>query len=518
MREIEYVVGAPEVDNIERAFQASRRVILVLTPEWLAGKLATFEEILLRSSDPSAERRSMLPLLLKPCELPRSVAALKLEISDFTVEKNWERQTKRLLRDIWDSIPVPFPTTEGNASNIQGWLRWLARYRIQIIRWVLVGLVGWLIGASIFQVAPFAPRQGWQAIGLPIRNLERLAHAGDVLLASTRTDFLGCNVTDTGDTGLWRSTDRGIRWNYVAVPELAFDRPGQGCVLAAISAFAHALALPRRLYAATSDAGLLRSDDAGEHWVIVGKESLPDARLAAVAVAPQPPYTVWVAAVSTGIFRWLEAGSNWQRIDGAETCRSGAPGEGNLPHDLRIGVVLATAYALYIGTDAGQGQPNPTAGIYRSRDGGDCWKRIDDGLGRYSYRALSDIPDIPDQLVVLAYDHFAVSDNDNHQLWVLEGDQRGAPVLWSSEHTTQRLYVDSSQPARWYVIDLLGEVFRGSVVTHGAEQLPTVRRCLLPPTCLTDLAADFEPGPPLIAANDRIYRLEQVSWRQWLWP
>lgn len=77
-----YVIGDPGLRNIERAFQLSPRVIVVLSPEYVAAPENLFATDLLQAQDPRAIKRRLLPLLLKPCELPPAVTALKLHYAD----------------------------------------------------------------------------------------------------------------------------------------------------------------------------------------------------------------------------------------------------------------------------------------------------------------------------------------------------------------------------------------------------------------------------------------------------
>jgi hypothetical protein len=103
--------GAPLLTEMERAVLESRKMLLVLTPDYLASEWAEFENILASTLDPAARRRRVIPLLLKPCELPLRIRTLTY--LDFTGSED-EFQFQRLLAAI-RSEPKPdqpLPTTQ----------------------------------------------------------------------------------------------------------------------------------------------------------------------------------------------------------------------------------------------------------------------------------------------------------------------------------------------------------------------------------------------------------------------
>ena len=87
--------GAPSLTEMERAVLQSRKTLLVLTPQYLASEWAEFENILASTLDPAARRRRVIPLLLKPCELPLRIRALTY--LDFTKPDETEFQFQRLV-------------------------------------------------------------------------------------------------------------------------------------------------------------------------------------------------------------------------------------------------------------------------------------------------------------------------------------------------------------------------------------------------------------------------------------
>jgi len=89
--------GAPILTEMERAVVESRKTLLVLTPDYLASEWAEFENILASTLDPAARQRRVIPLLLKPCELPLRTRALTY--LDFTGSES-ELQFQRLVAAI----------------------------------------------------------------------------------------------------------------------------------------------------------------------------------------------------------------------------------------------------------------------------------------------------------------------------------------------------------------------------------------------------------------------------------
>jgi len=54
----------------------SSKTLLVLTPDYLASEWTEFENILAQTLDPAARKRRLLPLILKPCDLPLRIRTL----------------------------------------------------------------------------------------------------------------------------------------------------------------------------------------------------------------------------------------------------------------------------------------------------------------------------------------------------------------------------------------------------------------------------------------------------------
>jgi photosystem II stability/assembly factor-like uncharacterized protein len=120
--------------------------------------------------------------------------------------------------------------------------------------------------------------------------------------------------------------------------------------------------------------GMYRSDDGGESWTEIS-EGLPSDFGFAAATHPHDRDTFYVIPLDPGhgrtmpdgkaaVWRTRDAGSSWQRLD------RGLPGENAYVGVLRDGMAIDTQDepGLYFGTSTGQ--------LYASTDEGESWSQI----------------------------------------------------------------------------------------------------------------------------------------------
>lgn len=532
----DFLPGTPRLDAIEQAIASARHALVVVTPAWTADEWSAYEARLTHTFDPNARRRKLIPVRLRPCApaecvLPRAIADLVM--ADFTDPQHWDAELARLLRALRPIVPPPDRVAAGPQMGVGRWWAWWLSYhrrRVALVGLVMVALA--LIVSAAFGWPTFV---GWRGLSPAIAQAWRLYRAGNVLLVSTATDAGGC---ESAGQGLWRSADGGASWQSVNAP-LRSVAAGQACLAAAIVDFAHSAAAAQTIYAATTNVGLLRSDDAGLTWVRVGQGGLP-AELARVTVAPGDGRRVWAAGARGGLFGSRDGGASWERLDGADRC----PADGEaLPAGLVIGALVATADALYIGTWLDNWKPGiypgPEAGLYVSRDGGICWLRADDAEGRYGYAALQEVTGRPGQLLVLVKSYQAGEGVYPYELWLFVAGQGRIRRLWATCRAAAGLLAGPGVAA-WSVATDAGQVTTGSVDEPagfataacqsvlatlfgndaiGGRPWPPVRRCALPPGCLSsDLASDDQGTGLLLLAGDRVYRPDRVPWPQALWP
>jgi tetratricopeptide (TPR) repeat protein len=106
----EFEVGVPSVQNMTRALEEARHVVIVLTPNWVAGEWTAFESYLFATADPVGRQRRVLPLMLEPCKPPPHIAFLTY--ADFIDAGKRAEEMERLLRamktqeNLNDALPI----------------------------------------------------------------------------------------------------------------------------------------------------------------------------------------------------------------------------------------------------------------------------------------------------------------------------------------------------------------------------------------------------------------------------
>jgi hypothetical protein len=178
----------------------------------------------------------------------------------------------------------------------------------------------------------------------------------------------GCYRTDDGGAS-WRPMNKNVRADFMAEK---FPEFGQ-CV--------HKMAMhpsrPQVLFQ-QNHCGVYRSDNSAEDWTDIGEGKLPSRFGFPIVVHPHDPQTIYIALeesdeyrVSVGghfaLWRSRDAGNSWQRLN------NGLPEQAHLVA-LREAMATDTfeSAGIYIGTSTGQ--------IFYSRDAGDHWELLADYL------------------------------------------------------------------------------------------------------------------------------------------
>jgi photosystem II stability/assembly factor-like uncharacterized protein len=183
--------------------------------------------------------------------------------------------------------------------------------------------------------------------------------------------------------GLWKTTDGGVNWRSV------FDDKD----VSSVSSLAIAPSDPNVVWAGTGETfiirpalsignGIYKSTDAGDTWTRSGLEAT--GRIGRIIVHPTNPDIVFACAEGhafgpqqeRGIFRTKDGGATWDRVlfvDENTGCADLAIDAKN-PRILLAGMwqLLLRPWKL----DSG----GPGSGVFLSKDGGDTWTRLTNGL------------------------------------------------------------------------------------------------------------------------------------------
>lgn len=195
---------------------------------------------------------------------------------------------------------------------------------------------------------------------------------GGPWIVATASDVYGPALHLSDDLVTWRQLEDGPRWS-----EESCRRFRQ---------FWTIHATPERWLVGIDDAGLFESRDRGESWRSVEALNEHPTRegwypgagglcLHCILVDPANPDRIWCGISSVGVFRTEDGGLSWCEKNGAIPPMIEDDGHaeiGNCVHAL----VADPA-------DANRMWRREHNGMFRSSDGGDTWERIEDGLGSW---------------------------------------------------------------------------------------------------------------------------------------
>ncbi len=192
-------------------------------------------------------------------------------------------------------------------------------------------------------------------------------------------------------SGLFRSDDDGDTWSEVAAlrqhPTHETWNPGNGgkCL--------HSIALdpetPGRMYVAASAGGIYRTDDKGASWTPINRgiraDFMPEPMrypesgqcVHKFALSPTQKDRIWLQNHG-GVYRSDDAGSTW--VDVGK----------NLPHDFGFPIAAHphradTAFTVPLQADEGRWFVEHKVGLFRTDDAGESWRALRSGLPTEAY-------------------------------------------------------------------------------------------------------------------------------------
>ena len=203
--------------------------------------------------------------------------------------------------------------------------------------------------------------------------------------------------------GLWRTTNHGILWTPV------FDETGE-------NSFGDVAISPvdsKVIWAGTGEqnnrqsstwgGGIYRSTDGGTTWRFAGLRETSS--IARVLPHPRDPNVAWVAALGNlwrptaerGVYKTTDAGVTWTKVLAVDS----VTGAVELLMDPRDPQLLYAATYSRLRASFGFNGGGAGSGIWKSRDGGATWVRIETGIptGDKGRIGLALAPSKPDVLI-----------------------------------------------------------------------------------------------------------------------
>ena len=278
--------------------------------------------------------------------------------------------------------------------------------------------------------------------------------------AETATGFVGNPLVyyfGAVAGGVWKTTNGGASWTPIT------DRQG----IFSIGAITIDPSNPDVLYVGTGEPclrndisegdGVYKSTDGGRNWANIG---LRDSRhIAGILVDPEDSKTVFVAAVGhafgpndeRGVFRSRDGGQTWKKILYVDD-KTGATDLVMDPHNPKI--LFAAMYEVRR-TAYSMISGGPGSGLYKSTDGGDTWQHIEGHglpggiLGRIGV-AVSGADSNRVYAIIEAKENALYRSDDGGQNWQMVNNE----PIWVRPWYGNHVFADPKNRDVVYILDL----------------------------------------------------------------
>ena len=282
---------------------------------------------------------------------------------------------------------------------------------------------------------------GPAVVGGRIHDVEALPHDPSTIYVATASG------------GLWKTTNKGTTWH-----PLFDDQP-----TSTFGDLAIAPSDPNVVWAGTGEqnnrqstswgSGVYRSIDGGETWAHLG---LTETRhIGRVVVHPHNPDVAWVAAQGNlwkptrerGVYKTEDGGQSWTRVLYVDTLTGGT----DLAMDSCDPDVLYAATYQRLRRTWGFNGGGPGSGVWRSRDGGESWEELANGIpsgdkGRIGLAAAAHACGVVNAIIQHADSSGVYRSEDGGESWERMSDRNGRPMYYS------HIFIDPTNADRVYTL------------------------------------------------------------------
>ena len=279
--------------------------------------------------------------------------------------------------------------------------------------------------------------------------------------------------------GLWKTYDAGLSWKNVSdgffatgsVGAVSVSESNNNIVVVGMGES------PVRGVMTSSGDGVYKSVDAGETWEHIGLDGTK--HISQVRIHPDNPEVMYVSAQGSpyvdtqdrGVYRTIDGGKNWKKVLFVDA----SSGAIDLAMDYTNPRILYAAFwdhqrlPWYV-RSGGKG-----SGIWKSVDGGDTWKKLEDGLpkslmGKIGVTVSRANPKLL-YAIIESDEGGLYKSQDGGESWRLVNDER---VLRARSWYYMHIYADPSDENVVYVLNAPmmksidgGNTFTNIPVPHG---------------------------------------------------
>jgi photosystem II stability/assembly factor-like uncharacterized protein len=209
--------------------------------------------------------------------------------------------------------------------------------------------------------------------------------------------------------GVWHSGDGGEHWVRVA-NGISFETE--------VRAFAVHPERPEVVFAGT-DRGLYRTENGGSTWTWI-ESALDPYHIWALAISPSDPNVMFAGTRPSAFFRSVDGGKTWEKLKAelADECPAVT-----IPRVTGIAIDPVNPLIVWAGVEVD--------GLHRSRDGGETWERVENGLTNPDLHGVATSPANGGSRVWAVVNDDVASSTDGGATWSLVGTSKIFPMNYT---------------------------------------------------------------------------------------